>query len=211
MAFVILWRSVYYTSRGNLATVSGVPRRDVRQLAIDAAARLFGTDGYHGTGLTRILDESGAPKGSFYFHFPDGKEQLAEEAVAAASAQMEELIFFSIAQADRGDGTVVDHLAGALQRRLIDSDYATGGPITSLTLETSHLSDRLREACNAAYDRWVGLLADHLEAGGAKGDDARDAATAVLAALEGALAMAKAARNDQVVADTARQLNTLLP
>lgn len=188
-----------------------VARRDVRQLAIDAAARLFGTDGYHGTGLNKILDESGAPKGSFYFHFPDGKEQLAEEAVAAASSQMEEMIFFSVEQAGRGEGTVIDHLAGALQRRLRESDFATGGPITSLTLETAHLSERLREACEAAYDRWIGMLAAHLVERGSAADAARDTATTILAALEGALAMAKASRNDALLVDTARQLNALLP
>ena len=193
-----------------VSTVIDVPRRDVRRLAIEAAARLFGTDGYHATGLTRILDESGAPKGSFYFHFPDGKEQLAEEAVAAASSQMEELIFFSIEQAGRGEGTVVEHLAGALQRRLIDSDYATGGSITSLTLETAHLSDRLREACAAAYDRWIGLLADYFETQGLTTERARSVAATVLAGLEGALAMAKASRNDDLVSVTAQHLNELL-
>ena len=188
-----------------------VPRRDVRRLAIEAAARLFGTDGYHGTGLTKILDESGAPKGSFYFHFPDGKEQLAEEAVAAASAQMEELIFFSIEQSDSTDSTAVDHLARALQQRLVESDFAMGGTITSLTLETSHLSDRLRTACATAYDRWVGLLAEHFRTSGAQQDEAEETASLVLSTLEGSLALAKARRDPELVTRTAARLRPLLP
>ena len=197
--------------KGRCGYRADVPRRDVRGLAIEAAARLFGTDGYHGTGLTKILDESGAPKGSFYFHFPDGKEQLAEEAIAAASAQMEELIFFSIEQAARGDGTVVDHLAAALERRLVSSNFAMGGPITSLTLETAHLSERLRDACQAAYDRWIGLLADHLTTRGLPAERARSLASVTLSTLEGSLAMAKAARDGSIVTTAATELNALLP
>ncbi len=187
-----------------------MPRRDVRKLAIDAAALLFGRDGYHATGLTRILDESGAPKGSFYFHFPDGKEQLAEEAVTAASAQMEELIFFSTEKAGDG-GSAVDHLARALEARLIESDWAMGGPITSLTLETAHLSERLRVACATAYDRWIGLLADHFVTSGAEADEAAELASLVLATLEGSLALAKAQRDPTLVRRAAARLAPLLP
>lgn len=42
---------------------------------------LFHLKGYHATGLSQILKESGAPKGSLYYHFPNGKEQLALEAI----------------------------------------------------------------------------------------------------------------------------------
>ena len=45
------------------------------------AADLFQRQGFHATGLKQILEESGAPRGSLYFHFPGGKEQLAVEAL----------------------------------------------------------------------------------------------------------------------------------
>ena len=44
---------------------------------IATAARLFAKQGYHGTGLNQITQESGAPKGSLYYYFPKGKEELA--------------------------------------------------------------------------------------------------------------------------------------
>ena len=60
----------------------GMTRKtDARARAIETAQRLFRIQGYTATGLIQILEESGAPKGSFYFHFPRGKAQLAEEAI----------------------------------------------------------------------------------------------------------------------------------
>ncbi|GAA3331467.1 hypothetical protein GCM10020331_088170 [Ectobacillus funiculus] len=44
-------------------------------------AAFFQLQGYHATGLNQILTESETPKGSLYYHFPNGKEQLAIEAV----------------------------------------------------------------------------------------------------------------------------------
>ena len=52
-----------------------------REKILQAATRLFHLNGYHATGLNQILQESGAPKGSLYYHFPNGKEQLAAEAI----------------------------------------------------------------------------------------------------------------------------------
>jgi tetratricopeptide (TPR) repeat protein len=59
-----------------------MPRKtDARDRAIATAERLFRIQGYTATGLNQIIEESGSPKGSFYFHFPRGKAQLAEEAI----------------------------------------------------------------------------------------------------------------------------------
>src|SRR5882724_4913434 len=63
-------------------------RSEARIQAIATAERLFRTQGYAATGLTQILEESGAPKGSFYFHFPEGKRQLAREVLDVYGARV---------------------------------------------------------------------------------------------------------------------------
>ena len=48
-------------------------RPTARTRIVEAAARLFQSQGYAGTGLTEILRASKAPKGSLYHYFPNGK------------------------------------------------------------------------------------------------------------------------------------------
>src|SRR5687768_11075928 len=68
-----------------------VPRvSDSRERLIDTAAQLMWQQGYHATGLNQIVQESGAPKGSLYFHFPGGKEQLCVEALKTAGRRITE-------------------------------------------------------------------------------------------------------------------------
>ena len=56
---------------------------------IRSAALLFRENGYSGTGFRDVIAHSGAPRGSIYHHFPDGKEQLAADTVEWAGAVIE--------------------------------------------------------------------------------------------------------------------------
>ena len=47
--------------------------KDTRARMLETTARLLQHRGYHGTSLSDILEESAAPRGSLYFHFPAAK------------------------------------------------------------------------------------------------------------------------------------------
>jgi TetR/AcrR family transcriptional regulator, lmrAB and yxaGH operons repressor len=58
---------------------TGIP---TRERLVRAGVELFQAKGYHGVGINEILEAAAAPKGSFYHHFPGGKEQLAVATLA---------------------------------------------------------------------------------------------------------------------------------
>src|ERR1700761_9008276 len=57
---------------------------DSKGKTLAAAAKLFRRQGYHGTALHDVLEAGGAPRGSLYFHFPGGKEEIGVEALTLA-------------------------------------------------------------------------------------------------------------------------------
>src|SRR5215471_14393324 len=100
--------STSYISQGKIWSM---PRRtDSRSKMIAAAAELFRQRGYHAATFSDVVTKSGAPRGSTYFHFPGGKQELAREAIARAGDEMEELVDEAARHA-RDPGALVRALA----------------------------------------------------------------------------------------------------
>lgn len=159
---------------------------------VTAAAHLFQKRGYHGTGLIEILEASGAPKGSFYHHFPDGKEQLAEVAMAMAGEVVNAMIDRAFANAtsfSEGAARLTTDIADWFEH----SGFSEGCPVTSVLLETVPGSERLTAACQAIFQSWIEAAeAQALRLGRA---DPNALATGLLIALEGAWIVARAQRS----------------
>src|SRR4029079_6118216 len=62
-------------------TESAMPS-DARQKMVESAAVLLAMRGLDGTAFSDVITRSGAPRGSIYHHFPEGKDQLVEAAMA---------------------------------------------------------------------------------------------------------------------------------
>jgi len=63
-------------------------------------AQLLERQGYYGTGLNEIVQQSGAPKGSLYHYFPGGKEELAAAAITDQGKRIAEYIRGELAKRD---------------------------------------------------------------------------------------------------------------
>src|SRR6202045_1133794 len=67
-------------------------RPDSKEKTVLAAAKLLRRHGYNGTALSDILAAAGSPRGSLYFHFPNGKEEIAVAALAYAADSVRQAI-----------------------------------------------------------------------------------------------------------------------
>lgn len=167
------------------------PDLGARTRLIDATARLMQIQGYHNTGLSQILAESGAPRGSLYHYFPGGKVDLAIAAIDYASDRLAVLLTEICAPHDdpvSGIAAVLDHFAADLE----ESGYRKGCPVATITLEQAAINEPVRLACTAAYDRWQQGLAVWLALHGVVHADA--IAEQLLMGIEGALILARARR-----------------
>jgi TetR/AcrR family transcriptional regulator, lmrAB and yxaGH operons repressor len=168
---------------------------EARRKALESAERLFRAQGYAATGLAQILAESGAPKGSFYFHFPGGKEQLAREVLAAYGARTEAWLR-GLAEKHTGDPAgFVRALCRATAREMQTADWATGCLAQTLALELAPAHGEIADALAVVFAGWSAAIAAAIEPGGRPSAAARRRAMAVIAALEGARTLARATRS----------------
>src|SRR6266566_3340219 len=59
-----------------------------RASMVRSAASLIRSRGVNATSFSDVLADSEAPRGSIYHHFPDGKRQLAEDAIQWTSERL---------------------------------------------------------------------------------------------------------------------------
>lgn len=162
-----------------------------RARMIASASQLFQSQGYAATGLKQILADSGAPRGSMYFHFPGGKEELAAEVVADHAARFADGLRQAIAGAP--SALVAAQLAlRLLADQLEASACASGCPVTVIALEMANRSEPLREATRSAYQQWIALVSERLVAEGLERAEANQRGRALLSAIEGALVLSRA-------------------
>lgn len=182
-----------------------------REGLVASALATFHAQGYRGTGLNQLIQESGFPRGSLYFHFPGGKEAIATAAVVLA----QDLIGQGIDMAFAAASTPLEALkliVDGFAQELAASNYARGCPVTTIALETGEDTPALGLACAQSYQDWLARIARHLVAAGIAAERAPRLATFALSAIEGALVLARAGRSraplDDVVAEIAPLFHT---
>jgi AcrR family transcriptional regulator len=167
---------------------------DSKGKTLAAAARLFRQQGFHGTALHDILASGGSPRGSLYFHFPGGKEEIGEAALGLAGEAVRQGIAMAAGTSENAEMflmRIVRGIAADLER----SDYSEGCPIATTALETSAQSENLGAACRNAFEKWEIEIVRGLQRFGMSPDDAELVATMALSQAEGALLLARTYRS----------------
>ncbi|MGW7088348.1 LmrA/YxaF family transcription factor [Streptomyces sp. NPDC054871] len=184
-------------------------RGDTRARILRTAADLFQRQGYGATGLNQVLAESGAPKGSLYFHFPRGKEQLAAEAVALAGGEMGARMASVVGSAGGAEEAVLG-VGELLARGLRESGFRDGCPVATVALEQAGGEGPISDVCQVTYGSWLSGLAEAFRAWGAADEEADELAELVMSSLQGALLLAQVRRDTAVVSSVARRVGSVV-
>lgn len=178
-------------------------RGDSRARLVQTTAQLMRVQGYHATGLNQIVEESQAPKGSLYHFFPQGKEELATEALGLASEQglgrLRELFT---------NHRLKDALAMLVEKAIADleeTNYQHGCPIATVALETV-ACDPLQKKCGEFFRKAISLLEQGMVREGVPPEKAPALAMMAFASYEGALLLSRTLRSPEPLRQVAGQI-----
>jgi TetR/AcrR family transcriptional repressor of lmrAB and yxaGH operons len=179
-----------------------------RQEIVRSAALLFRRQGYAATGTSQILAVSGAPRGSLYHYFPQGKEQIGQAAVEYAGELVTGTLTRLIEQ-NPTPGAALREYGRLLAVWLQESGYQDGCPITTTLLELAPSSAAVSAAGRHAFADWAEVFSRALVDAGAESKEARRLATLAVASLEGALVLARVHQDSDAVAGVASDVADL--
>ncbi|MTK63874.1 MAG: TetR/AcrR family transcriptional regulator [Methanobacterium sp.] len=183
-----------------------------RDRIVKAATVLFQNKGYHATGLNEILRKSNAPKGSLYYYFPDGKEQLALEAINQTKIFIEktirerlELIEDPAESIKNSIEEMADNLnAGEDEKLSFRSTKKVS--INLIAMETATSNEILRKACDSAFNTWQNVYAQKLIDGGFERERAKNLSLIIQTMIEGAIIMSLTKKSDKPLIEIANQI-----
>lgn len=184
-------------------------KTDSREKMIEAASKLFQLQGFHATGLNEILKESQSPKGSLYYYFPNGKEELALSAIELASNIIQSKIKASL--------SVHSDPVLAIQNVIKDMEIAIDKDgklqdvsLSLLALETYLSSELLREACKDSFMNLESVYAEKLIESGMAPQTAQNLGIVIQAMIEGAITISITKKNTTTLSAVAEQIGVII-
>jgi TetR/AcrR family transcriptional regulator, lmrAB and yxaGH operons repressor len=176
----------------------------VRDRLTSATATLMRRHGVAGTGIAEILTTSGVTRRSIYLNFPGGKAELVAAATRSAGDEMTTTLRDYVAQPDP---------IGAFTRMwsdvLVSTDFEGGCPIVA----AASSRDESPEAASTAaevFAEWAQLLAERLSDDGVNRASAQSLSTMIVASVEGAVILSRAARSTKPLEQVSYHLNELI-
>ncbi|HUB56352.1 MAG TPA: TetR/AcrR family transcriptional regulator [Mycobacterium sp.] len=171
-------------------------KTDTKERMVAAARQLFRAHGYLGTALSDVVAESAGPRGSIYFHFPGGKEELATE-VTLLHASDRIAHINRAAAASTTAAQLIEMFVGRERDDLVASNYREGCAVAPIVIEATPASDQLTDATRRAFQDVISTLAARLTEKGLPHDRAVQLATNVWTSVEGALILSRALRSPE--------------
>lgn len=177
-----------------------------RDRMVDAAIAGLRSSGLAGAGINQVIAASGAPKGSLYHYFPQGKMQLAAEALERYGQERRH----ALAKAMGGEGPPdekLKRLFAGMAKGLERERYQLGCAVAGVVLDLQDDCAALAPLCQAQLEAWAEAVAQGLQPLPAA--RRRQLARLAISASQGALIQARAARNAQALLEAGDMLAQL--
>lgn len=158
---------------------------DTKSLIIHISTKLFQRKGYIGVGLNEIIRVCNISKGSFYHHFPNGKEEL----LIACLSYLKEAITLDMKEIFNSYPTT--KVATKIMLEKLINHYDKEGTITSYTFssivsEMAIVSDNVRHSFAEIYQQMQDIYFSKLLSDGYSQEEAYSIALMMTASIEGA-------------------------
>lgn len=173
--------------------------KETKQRLIKTMSHLLRTQGFHATGITQVINDSGIPKGSLYYHFPKGKVQLATGSIEQSAEKLHRLLMEMMNTA-QGPVEAVRIFCDFYINEMGKGNFTQGCPIATITLEAAATNDPIQLSCKDAFHKLESLFERHLCEYGIAPKKSKEMAIVALASIEGALVLCKAQRSTEAMA-----------
>jgi AcrR family transcriptional regulator len=191
----------------SLTTRARSKRGDTRTNMLISAADVMRERGAAGVTIDEVLTRSGAPRGSVYYHFPEGRHQILTEALRYAGDAITAEIDNA---ADRGAMALLRQFVEFWERMLADSDFNAGCPVVAAAIGCASDELRLTAEAGQIFARWRTALTRAFVADGFGEPDADSLAVMSIAALEGAVVLCRSTRSTDPLRKVDDQLEFLV-
>ena len=180
--------------------------RGTRESILTAAIELMRVHGYAALSMKQIVAASGAPIGSIYHHFPEGKAQIAREALVNAGVAYAAVIPMVMAdQLDLGAGIRFAFAQAAEDMESIG--YANMCPVSTVAGEVANADESLWVAAASIFGDWITLGRMYFHGRGLSEDLAEEVVIAIICSLEGAFVMSRTLRSKAPLLAAGRALS----
>jgi TetR/AcrR family transcriptional repressor of lmrAB and yxaGH operons len=175
-----------------------------RDRMVESAIKLLATRGFQGASFSSILEDSRAPRGSIYHHFPGGKDEL----VAEAMGRFRDRAGFVLGAMR---GLPADEAVAAFvqlwRQILVRSDFRSGCAVlgAAVSADVVEVVNRAGEVFRA----WDAQITSVLRDAGVPDEEAGDLSGLLMAACEGAVVLCRAERSLLPLERVERQLRRL--
>jgi AcrR family transcriptional regulator len=169
---------------------------DSRARTVRAAAQLIGDRGVAGTGLREIVNAAGTPWGSLSHHFPGGKDELVIDAVLWSATRFADHL--RRVQAGDPPPALPDLLRSSVRwwsRGLLAVEFSGGCTVAATAMDASLARGDVRDAVGRAFQSWIEPIRAIAAADGVAAPLDHQFAVTTVAALEGAVLLARVDRS----------------